>query len=58
MSIERNSGDAGREERTYSSSVPGDGDPDRASRKTDKKAKEVQPGTGAPGKDWHSRSPA
>jgi len=57
MSSERSSGDAGREERTYSSSVPGDGDPDRAARKTDKKAKEVQPGTGTPGRDWQSRSP-
>ena len=57
MSAERHSGEAGREERGYSSSVPGDSDPDRAARKTDKTAKEVQPGTGTPGRDWQSRSP-
>ena len=37
--------------------MPGDGDPDRAARKTDKKAKDVQPGTGEKGKSWQSRSP-
>ena len=57
MSADRHSGEAGSEESRYSSSMPGDSDPDRATRKTDKKAKEVQPGTGEPGKDWHSRSP-
>ena len=57
MSAERDSGGAGREERRYSSSVPGDGDPDRTARKPDEKAKEVQPGTGTPGRDWQSRSP-
>lgn len=56
MSAERHFAEAGRES-GYSSSVPGDSDPDRAARKTDKKAKEVQPGTGEPGKAWQSRSP-
>jgi hypothetical protein len=56
MSADRHSGEAGREN-GYSSSVPGDRDPDRAEHKTDKKAKDVQPGTAEPGKSWHSRSP-
>jgi hypothetical protein len=56
MSAHRHSGEAGRES-GYSSSVPGDGDPDRTAPKTDVKAKEVQPGTGTPGRDWQSRSP-
>ena len=41
----------------YPSSVPGDRDPDRDDRATKAKAKEVQPGTGEPGKDWQSRPP-
>ena len=41
----------------YPSSVPGDSDPDRDDRKTNVKAKEVQPGTGEPGKSWNSRPP-
>lgn len=41
----------------YPSSVPGDRDPDRDDRTTKVKAKEVQPGTGTPGKDWQSRPP-
>lgn len=44
----------------YASSVPGDRDPDLArgdERQSGKKAKEVQPGTGEPGKSWQSRSP-
>jgi hypothetical protein len=57
MSADHHSHEAAPEERRHSSSVPGDSDPDRAARKTDVKAKEVQPGTGTPGRDWHSRSP-
>jgi hypothetical protein len=57
MSTDRHSGEAGRGDQGYSSSVPGDSDPDRAARKTDAKAKEVQPGTGTPGREWQSRSP-
>jgi hypothetical protein len=41
----------------YPSSVPGDRDPDRGERQTDAKAREVQPGTGKEGRDWHSRPP-
>jgi len=42
---------------SYPSSVPGDRDPDRDDRATKAKAKEVQPGTQQPGKDWQSRPP-
>ncbi|MGH8515142.1 MAG: hypothetical protein ACREV8_14620 [Gammaproteobacteria bacterium] len=45
------------EDRGYSSSVPGDRDPDRGNRKSNVKAREVQPGTGEPGKSWQSRPP-
>jgi hypothetical protein len=50
-------GAAGREERRYSSSVPGESDPDRAARRSDRKAKDVQPESGESAKDWQSRSP-
>lgn len=60
MSTDLRNADAGREDREYASSVPGDSDPDRAGesgRGQGVRAKEVQPGTSSPGKSWHSRSP-
>jgi hypothetical protein len=37
--------------------MPGDRDPDRDGREPKTKAKEVQPGTGTPGKSWQSKRP-
>lgn len=46
-------------DRDHASSLPGDEDPDAKGRKAapDAAAKEVQPGTSAPGESWQSRSP-
>jgi hypothetical protein len=55
MSTERHAGKRGK--RNYASSVPGDRDPDRAGREPEAGAKDVQPGTGKPGKSWQSNKP-
>lgn len=52
--------DTGQKDRKHASSLPGDRDPDsRGGRDVPRnpKDREVQPGTGEPGKSWHSRSP-